>query len=189
LLQECQALGLELIPLTRTAFDDLGLQGPTPTIDIPKDAYFIPMGVQNAEGQTAMQGLAEAIAQTDTYDYIALTAGMGTTLRGFLQGMPTTKFIVAAPFKDPTFLLDGLPSQEKERIYLSGSAQNQKFGTLAPEARAVAQDFQAKTGLWVDNLYMPNLLFHLRNLCFNDYFVPRQKLLLLHCGGARHNRL
>jgi PhoH-like ATPase len=52
-----------------------------------------------------------------------------------------------------------------------------------------AEDFETKTGLWVDNLYMPTLLNGLQKMCLEGFFAPRQEVWVIHCGGALFNRL
>ena len=190
MMLECAEMGMELIPLTRHEFDASKLGSLHPDLPLQNEDYFIPLGCQGEIGEGAMFIWGKTLWEHPLPQYVALTAGTGTTLRGLQLALPPAqKFIVAAPFKDPSFILEPFTQMERKQIHLIGSVDGQRFGQQSPVARLTAEDFETKTGLWVDNLYMPTLLNGLQKMCLEGFFAPRQEVWVLHCGGALYNRL
>lgn len=189
LLAEAEQLGMKLTCISRARFDAEGWGTEHPGTSLAPDACFVPMGGGGEPGLAAMTRLG-ADLHTAELDYLCLTAGTGITLRGLVAGIgDTTRFVVAAPFREPAFLLEGFSEAERERILLLGSVGGRRFGRVDPAATAEALDFVRKTGIWTDNLYMPQLLFHLKLLLAQGYLPPDRRVGILHCGGAVYNRI
>lgn len=189
LLADAQAQGMKVCRLPRAQFDAEGWGTERPVMPIPTKTCFVPMGAGGGPGEDAMRALGQDLVPYG-FDTLCLTAGTGATLRGLVAGMPiSTRFVVAAPFRDPAFLLEGFSDAERGRIRLLGSVGGRRFGRVDPAAQAAAADFLRETGIWVDDLYMPQLLFHLRSLQDQGCFAGDQRVGVLHCGGAVYNRI
>lgn len=189
LLAEAEQLGMKLTCISRARFDEEGWGTEHPRTSLAPDTCFVPMGGGGEPGLAAMTRLGEDLRITEL-DYLCLTAGTGITLRGLVAGMDgRIRFVVATPFQEPEFLLEGFSQGERERILLLGSVGGRRFGRVDPAATAEALDFVRKTGIWTDTLYMPQLLFHLKLLLAQGYFLPDSRLGILHCGGAVYNRM
>lgn len=189
LLTAAAQLGMRLNPIPRARFDEEGWGTGHPSTTLSPDTCFVPMGAGGEPGLSAMSRLGAEVDAVGL-DYLCLTAGTGITLRGLVAGMgERMRFVVAAPFRQPGFLLEGFSDAERERILLLGSVGGRRFGRVDPAAAAEALDFVGKTGIWTDNLYMPQLLFHLKLLSAQGYFPTDSRVGILHCGGAVYNRI
>jgi|GEM_PF-5602970 len=191
LLQACQAAGMELLPTSFSEFSQRKLGTMYPNIALPVGTSFVPMGAATPAGVAAMQAMANAwFATYPAPDWLALTAGTGTTLRGIWPALPlATRVFCAAPFKDATFLKEGLASADSSKLFLATLQNPSRFGKTKDEAQSVLATFQEDVPLWVDNLYMPNMLVSLKNAAEQSLFKSGQVLWLLHCGGAPTERI
>lgn len=189
LLAEAQQLGMKLTCIPRARFDEGGWGTEHPRTSLAPDTIFVPMGGGGEPGLAAMTALGRQLTP-HALDVVCLTAGTGNTLRGLVAAMPpVTRFVVAAPFREPDFLLEGFSTPERDRILVLGSVGGRRFGRVDLAATTEALDFVRKTGIWTDNLYMPQLLFHLKSLLAQGYFPPHSRVGILHCGGAVYNRI
>lgn len=189
LLAEAQAAGMVLHPLAKADYASLLLDTATPTLALPPDALFIPMGGDGSVGQAALDVWAAQLwSQLAAGTQLALTAGTGSTLQAFAATLPPqSRLWVAAPFKDASFLWNRVPAPYRNQITLWPSRM--RFGKTDELATLYGRLFVEETGVRVDNLYMPHLMASLAQARLRAELPLGTPWALLHCGGQSANIL
>ncbi|MCU6434246.1 pyridoxal-phosphate dependent enzyme [Undibacterium sp. Jales W-56] len=206
-LDDCRALGMQIIPLTRDAYRHLREQPDAWRSQLAEhlndyapqaDYVWLPEGGSTAG---ALRGVAElvdeAIAQIGFVpDSIALACGTGATLAGVLAGLRGRSRVVGiAALKNAGYLHGeiahllaqaGYPGYDNYQLltdYHHGG-----YGKAPPLLRQFCQAFAAETGIPVEPVYTGKLLYALMQLCQNGQWRGGQRVLVLHTGGLQGAR-
>ncbi|MDI9320222.1 MAG: pyridoxal-phosphate dependent enzyme [Phycisphaerales bacterium] len=190
-LKQCQAYGMQLHFVSREAYaqkeasDFLqGLQKQYP------DAYIIPEGGANNDGQRGAASIAQYIPSY--YTHIALSIGTGTTFIGLRNVLPICQFLFGfAPMKGGIYLQNSiasalLPEQNHQwsvtdRFHFGG------FGKKTMEMDAFISDFALQYNILLDRVYTAKMMMGIETLIHEDTFEKGSKILCIHTGGLTGN--
>lgn len=189
-LQDCVALGMELIFMLPAAFNDAEtLQEKISTYN---NNLWIDMGGYSVDGA---QGCKEILSIVDTkkYTHIVTAVGTGTTLVGLcLAAALHQKIIGISGMKGNYALQDSIKALLENNIHAPFNLlHNFHFGGFAKYSTALI-DFMntlyKQHQLPTDIVYTGKVFYAICTLINTDYFPAHSKLLIVHTGGLQGNR-
>jgi 1-aminocyclopropane-1-carboxylate deaminase len=149
-------------------------------------AYFIPEG---GSSPLALPGCGELLNELeDSYDYIFLACGTGTTLAGIAQAVYNKQMKTSvegiAVLKGADFLENDIrqligpdPSFKLHLDYHQGG-----YAKTNPEYLKWLKAFNS-TGLLLDHVYTGKMMKAIFDLAEQNYFAENSKILTIHTGG------
>ncbi len=189
-LQYCRSMGMELFFVTRQEYSLKQESKVIRDILVPYDDYYlIPEG---GDHPLAMSGLSAMIDEViDPPDYIAVSAGTGSTAIGILKAMIAkgwkTKLMVLpalkhSGIKDRIIADTGVPASQF--VY----ADQYTFGGYAKSKNtliAFINDFYSKTHIPLDPVYNGKLVYGLTDLDQKGFFKSNERIIWIHTGGLQ----
>jgi 1-aminocyclopropane-1-carboxylate deaminase len=183
-LQDCEAYGMQLVPLSKVEYaaaspDVLSAKYPR--------AHIIPEGGANDEG---LRGAGEIVKYIphDTTD-VCLAIGTGTTIKGIQFGLPAHirlhGFYVAKDIERADTLK--LPTSAPQAELFIHRVADPRFGKWAPEALDFIRQFYASTSIPLDVVYTSKMMMQVAELLKQGYFNPDARIVCIHTGGLQGN--
>jgi 1-aminocyclopropane-1-carboxylate deaminase len=154
------------------------------------NAYHIPEGGANVEGQLGAGEISHYI--DSSYTHILLSVGSGTTFLGLRNALPYHQALLGfAPMKGGIYLEPIIRSSLKptkqhnwsitDRFHYGG------FGKTKEELILFMQEFRQQYGFDLDRVYTGKMMLGLSHLIQESYFAQGSKLLCIHTGGLTGN--
>lgn len=177
------SMGVELEFVSREAYRDKERL----SAEFAADFFIIPEGGSNA---LAVQGVAELIRETGSFDYLLTACGTGGTLAGLISGAPQGAAVTGVSvLKNGDFL------KEEVSKLLSGPFPDNAalltgyhFGGYArytEELLDFIRSFEARHGILLEQVYTGKMFYAFYDLLRNDFFRPGSEVVLLHTGGLQ----
>lgn len=192
-LQEARSYGMQLHFISREAYSHKTDPAFIKELKIKfGKAYLIPEGGYGTEG---MRGAADILSLTDKskYSHILCSVGTGTMMAGLIKAsLPSQQVIGISSMK-------GNYSLEQQIKKLLADECNKPFTLLHDHhvggyARynetliAFMNDLYRQTKIPTDFVYSGKLFLALSKLLEKNYFIAKDRILLIHCGGLQGNR-
>lgn len=189
-LQDCVALGMELIFMPPATFNDAEtLQQKISTYN---NNLWIDMGGYSVDGAKGCKEIL-SIVDTKKYTHIVTAVGTGTTLVGLcLAAALHQKIIGISSMKGNYALQDSIKALLEHNTYAPFSLLHDfHFGGFAKYSTALI-DFMntlyKQHQLPTDIVYTGKVFYAICTLINTDYFPAHSKLLIVHTGGLQGNR-
>lgn len=153
------------------------------------DFYMIPEGGANELG---VQGCEEILPELDCgFDFIAISAGTGTTASGICRSLKSEKLLVFPALKGGSFILDEMKrycnAAQLQKVQLQLDYHFGGYGKTKPEQLAFSNDFNREYDIELDKVYTSKMMFGLFDLLIKDFFKYGSKILAIHTGGVQGN--
>lgn len=193
-LLDLQQWGMELQFVSRAAYRELRqYRQPDSLPDLRPGEYWLPEG---GATELALRGVAEIVGELDgDFDVLMTACGTGATLAGLIAAAPaSTQLLGVTALKGGDYLADEirvlLPSECRQRNNwrLLTDYHHGGFAKTTPELLEFIQRFQQLHGVSLEPIYTGKLLFACYQLIAQDFFVPGQRIVLLHTGGLQGDR-
>ncbi len=187
--------GMELIFVQRSEYD---LRGDQKYLEQLKkklgNLLFVPEGGANYEG---VLGAVEIVNELEeSYDYILLPCGTGTTAAGVLLGSSGTKVIGISVLKGGDFLLVeierllsecGLTTSDIKELlrdfHLVSDYHFGGYGQFDETLISWINEFYKETAIPSDQIYTGKLFYGLVDMVKKSAFPLNSKILVIHTGG------
>ncbi|MEP7321341.1 MAG: pyridoxal-phosphate dependent enzyme [Saprospiraceae bacterium] len=152
---------------------------------------------EGGEHPLAFVGLKEIVDEIEDQkmipDYIAISAGTGTTAAGILRAVCDkrwkTKIIVISPMKNKV-LMDKIISisdrkfHSDQLVFIDEFAGN-GYAKVSEELIRFMYTFYEVTRIKLDQIYTAKLVHGLYQLSLRNFFKPNDTLLWIHTGGLQ----
>ena len=153
--------------------------------------YIIPEGGTNelAIGGTA-EILPEIYNQLGTWPHtVACAVGTGGTLAGLIRAAPSrVEVLGVSALKVPTGQaahFPGLPNFLPENVTINTDFHQGGYARTTPELLQFIRDFEAGTGILLEQVYTGKLLFAIYELARTGYFPDQATVVAVHTGGLQ----
>lgn len=184
-LSTAQSLGMQLHFVSR---DEYRLKQSPEFLEHLKQAYpeyyVIPEGGTN---HFAIQGCQEILKSEDAeFDIICCAVGTGGTITGLIEASHSHQHILGFSALKGTFLHDDiskLTTKKNWKIiddYCCGG-----YAKTTSELIQFMQNFEAEYDIPLEQVYTAKMLMGIQDLLHRNYFMPDQKILVIHTGGLQ----
>ena len=189
-LQDCRALGMELIFVSRS--DYRAFQQYNDRLDLPDKVFVVPEGGQGLPGVTGAAAMLDPLPFPGNYTDVAVAVGTGTSLAGILSALaPHQQAIGISALKGENRLSAQInawvPNRENQftisfRFHFGGYARHDA------NLLAFMNEVYREQQIPLDFVYTAKLFYGIRKMLQENYFPPEARLLLIHSGGLQGNR-
>lgn len=137
----------------------------------------------------ALQGCAEIIdALEQTYDYIVLSLGTGTTMEGLVKRVSELQLnsvITGISSLKGNKELDRIMEQYP-RVYwqIEHDYHRGKYARNDAELTAFIQQFHQETSIRLEHVYTGKMMMALQDMLNSGKIVPGKRILCIHTGGV-----
>jgi 1-aminocyclopropane-1-carboxylate deaminase len=153
--------------------------------------FIIPEGGANEAGVNGCKEIVSLI--NNSFNYIALACGTGTTLAGVVQKLSTNQVALGfSALKGGSFLNEDIksiiPKNTKAKFEI---IENYHFGGYAkhsPELISFIKQFEIEQGLKLDFVYTAKMMYGLFDLIQKKYFPHNSTIIAIHSGGLQGNQ-
>lgn len=181
----CQAAGMTIHQVSRAAFRDK--ESPNFLAELVQlfgPAYILPEGGTN---DLAIRGTAEImpeiIVQLGTApDVVCCAVGTGGTVLGLAASAPPQTDVIGfmalkgwSPPLDPAY-----PNLGYQTAYHFGG-----YAKTTPDLLQFMVDFEAETGILIEQVYTAKMLFGVLDLARKGHFKPNTTVVAMHTGGLQ----
>ncbi|WP_230874771.1 1-aminocyclopropane-1-carboxylate deaminase/D-cysteine desulfhydrase [Methylomonas sp. LL1] len=189
-LIDLQNWGMELRFVTRSDYRQLrAFKHHDSLPDLKPGQYWLAEG---GASNLALQGVAEILAEIERpFDVLVTACGTGTTLAGLIAAAPAHLQVVGiAALKNAGYLSDEVNRLLPNNSSLAGwqILLNYHFGGFAKTTPALEQFiryFSAEHGVPLEPIYTGKMLFAVFDLLNKGFFMPGQRIVVLHTGGLQ----
>lgn len=152
--------------------------------------YLIPEGGANELG---VIGCEEIMKEVDlSFDFVACTAGTGTTVSGICRQLKDENLIVFPALKGGDFILEEMKRycsvEQLKKVELQLDYHFGGYAKTKPELITFYQQFLSNNLIELDLVYTSKMMFGLFNMIRNGEFKPGTKILAIHTGGVQGNK-
>jgi 1-aminocyclopropane-1-carboxylate deaminase len=193
-LQDCQAYGMQLIPISRQEYkkkhqvsflaslrERLSVCG--------KNIYVVPEGGSNLLGVLGVADMITQFSQIPEYDLICAPVGSGGTLAGVIRQKGKTSVLGFSALKGASDLSGRiscwLPDAEKESFSLCHDYHFGGFGKTSARLSAFMRQFESTYNIPLDPVYTAKMMYGLCHKLFLGELSPETRILVLHTGGLQ----
>lgn len=190
-LAEAIAYGMQLEFIGRTDFQSIKNE----LIEKNKQAastsiYFIDEG---GYGRLGAKGAATMLTnQTSEFDYIIAAVGTGTMLAGIINAAKPHQKIIGIPvLKNETSLeaeINALVLNKHVDWKLLHQFHQGGYAKINPALIQFMNNLWTLEKIPTDIVYTGKLLFAVKALIQDNYFITNSKILIIHSGGLQGNR-
>lgn len=136
----------------------------------------------------ALIGCAEILEDLQqSYDYIILPLGTGTTMEGLVQGVIqkelNTKILGISSLKNNFDLDRRLEHYDHRYWQVFHDYHRGKYGKSDADLEQFIEDFKSETGIPIETVYTGKMMMAVADLIQENYFKSTDKILLVHTGG------
>jgi 1-aminocyclopropane-1-carboxylate deaminase len=137
----------------------------------------------------ALQGCSDILDELEnTYDYIVLAAGTGTTMEGLVKGVSergiNTRIMGISVLKNNLDLNKRMEKYPSAYWIVSHDYHRGKYASIDEELLQFIRDFYAGTAIRLDPVYTGKMMMAVMDLYQNGFFNTTQKVLVVHTGGS-----
>lgn len=157
---------------------------------IPKEIYYenkliIPEGGFSEVGVRSMIELVKEL--NESFDYIVLAVGTGTTLIGIAQALPSVRLcgILSLQNKKEIEKHIKIAGIKADKIKLFEQFIEKKYGKKNTELEEFCIHFNNKFKIPIEPIYTGLMVRSFYELVNKDYFPSGSKILLYHSGGVK----
>ncbi len=189
-LQYVQAQGVELIFLDRAVYDQLK-NNPDAIATIYPEAYYVPEGGNSSIGVQGAQEIAEFLK--NTYDYVCVSVGSGTTFAGLRRALPAATHLLGfVPMKQGAYLgkeiASYLPDVDPSTYTLIDTYHFGGFGKCTPELIAFMNTFYKSYAIPLDRVYTAKMMMGIRDMVQLAQVSSSKSIAAIHTGGLQGNQ-
>ena len=185
-LADCKAWGMELFFISREDYRKKTERAFLDTlVKRHPHAFIIPEGGDNDLGQKGCEEIVTKL-QMEQYATICVSIGTGTTFKGIRKSY-TGNMKGFCALKNGKYLEANLLNLNAEQSAIYYDEYFGGFGKINNELIEFVLDFEAKYQITLDLIYNAKLFFSLKELLINAEFA-KEKILIIHTGGAQGNR-
>ena len=153
------------------------------------DFYLIPEGGANENG---VKGTEEIIKEVDqTFDFITVSAGTGTTASGLCRSLKSDELIVFPALKGGGFILEEMSNycapEQLKKVQLQLDYHFGGYGKTKPTQIDFMQSFYSEYNVELDKVYTSKMMFGLFDLIEKKHFKKGTRILAIHTGGLQGN--
>lgn len=186
-LQEAQALGMQLLFIDRGSFATQQVPAGLDTTD----NYIIAAGGFGEVGARGASTILGHCNDKDSYTHICCAVGTGTMMAGLVNATLPSQQIIGI-----SVLKNNMQLEEELRNLIEGDRKNftllhdYHFGGYAKYSAALLQfmnDWYRKTEVPTDFVYTGKLCFALQDLVEKGFFPGGSRILIIHSGGLTGN--
>ncbi|MEO5582353.1 MAG: pyridoxal-phosphate dependent enzyme [Saprospiraceae bacterium] len=150
---------------------------------------------EGGEHPLAFAGLKEIVDEIDEHkimpDYIAISAGTGTTASGILIAVCDkkwkTKIIVVSPMKNKLLgeKIIAIAAQEcpNDQLMFIDEFAGNGYAKVSEELIRFMYTFYEATRIKLDQIYTAKLVHGLHQLSLRNFFKQNERLIWIHTGG------
>jgi 1-aminocyclopropane-1-carboxylate deaminase len=187
-LQSAISYGMKLVFINRTNYQNKHLIIEN---NANQTRYWIPEG---GYGILGAKGAASILDEVDLqkYTHILAAVGSGTMIAGILNGSLLHQTVIGISSQKNNFSLENevLQLTAPENHHRLKMNHNYHFGGFAKHPSDLLDfmvEFWNKEKIPTDIVYTGKLLFAITDLLQKQYFIPGNKLLVIHSGGLQGN--
>ena len=189
-LQYVQAQGVELVFLDRAAYDQLK-NNPDAIAAIYPEAYYVPEGGNSSIGVEGAQAIAKFMK--NTYDYVCVSVGSGTTFAGLRRALPAATHLLGfAPMKQGAYLnlevAHYLPNIDSKSYTIIDDYNFGGFGKCTPELIAFMNTFYKSYAIPLDRVYTAKMMMGIQDLVKSENITSSKSIAAIHTGGLQGNQ-
>jgi len=181
----CRSVGMTIHQVSRATFREK--ESPDFLAHLTQrfgSAYILPEGGTN---DLAIQGTTEIIPEICTQlgrapDVVCCAVGTGGTVLGLARSAPPQTDVLGfmalkgwSPSLNP-----GYPNLTYQTAYHFGG-----YAKTTPELLRFMADFEAKTGILLEQVYTAKMLFGVLDLARKGHFKPNSTVVAVHTGGLQ----
>lgn len=191
-LKYCKNIGMELIPVSRSAYRDK--ENAPEILQILArypNAMVIPEGGTN---DLALIGVAEIIDEIRSQnfpnpDYIVLASGTGGTTAGLLSSDKLHSKVLSLSTLNSKHLkneiLQLVKGKNGDKLEVNTDYHFGGYAKWTEELLRFIEDFERESFVPLDHVYNGKALYGLMDLIKKDYFPRGSTILYLHTGGLQ----
>lgn len=151
--------------------------------------YLIPEGGANEFGVKGCEDIL--IEVKEEFNYIAISAGTGTTASGICRMLKNERMLVFPALKRGGFILDEMAqhcsANQLEKVELQLAYHFGGYGKTKPDQLDFMNNFHREYNVELDKVYTSKMMFGIFDLLEKDHFNPGAKVLAIHTGGVQGN--
>ena len=149
-----------------------------------RNFYLIPEGGANENG---VKGTEEILKEIDqTFDFITVSAGTGTTASGLCRSLKNQELIVFPDLKGGGFILEEMSNycapEQLKKVQLQRDYHFGGYGKTKPTLTDFMQSFYSEHNVELDKVYTSKMMFGLF-----DLIKKGTRILAIHTGGLQGN--
>jgi 1-aminocyclopropane-1-carboxylate deaminase len=158
--------------------------------------FIIPEGGSNS---LAIPGVAEILAELSSqadFDTLMTPVGSGGTIAGLISGdcvanQKRHKILGVAVLKQAEYLIDDIKSLLTQEANAHSNWQlltnfhRGGYGKFSQDDANRIITFNQQTGVYFEPVYTGKMVLALLDLIAQDYFKPKERIVLLHTGGLQ----
>ncbi len=143
---------------------------------------------EGGDHELALKGCGEILDEPgNTYDYIVLAAGTGTTVQGLVKGViergMDTKVIGISALKGNKELDRRLAKYPQNFWQIEHHYHRGRYASMDGELLGFIKDFFVETGIRLDPVYTGKMMLAAIDLYRKEFFRHDDRVLLIHTGG------
>jgi 1-aminocyclopropane-1-carboxylate deaminase len=190
-LDYCSQLGMELIPIERSLFDETQ-PGVQKIISDHRDYFFIPYGGSNEEGVKGAAEMTAMIPDFETYDVICCSIGSGTMFKGISQSLLPNQTLIGIPSikikaeEQELYISNYDTKNDQIKIYFDYAGK--RFGKSDPDILSFMNALYRFYAIPTDFVYTGKLIYGIMDLINKGEIKQHQKVVIIHSGGLQGNR-
>ena len=151
------------------------------------DFYLVPEGGTN---DLAIKGTSEIIPEIEMdFDYICTGVGTGGTIAGLIKSCPPQSKVLGFSALKGDFIIKEVHDLLPTHINCSYSVNTDfHFGGYAKvklELWEFIDDFKSQTDIQLEPIYNGKMVFGIKALCEQGFFIAGQTIIALHTGGLQ----
>lgn len=184
-LLHLEAMGMQLIFLSRTDFDACIYDEWLPEEVYAAHPYIIPEGGSGALGRL---GCADIISELEMdFDQIIAAAGTGTTLQGIYEALKTEKKVTGiAVLKGYDFYATHRHSSISQNIEILHSYHFGGYARYNDDLLHFIRSFQYRHKIPLDYVYTGKMMWGIFDLIAKGFFKRGEVVIALHSGGIKN---
>ena len=190
-LQYCMQLGMELIAVERSLFDETQTEVQK-IISEQRDYLFIPYGGSNEEGVKGAAEMAAMIPYFETYDIVCCSIGSGTMFKGIRKSIFPNQTLIGIPSikikaeEQELYMSNYGTKNDQIKIYFDYAGKG--FGKSAPDILSFMNALYRFYAIPTDFVYTGKLIYGIMDLMNKEEIKQHQKVVIIHSGGLQGNR-
>lgn len=200
-LDFCRQQGMEIMPLSRKEYATKDNEEFLQALEVTlPNVYIIPEG---GKGSLGIKGCTEILDDVEqSFDYVAVCAGTGTTAAGLLMHPSCKKLLCFSALKGGSFLRQAIKRQlldyqlrfsthfdeEKlltDRFLLEENYHFGGYGKVTVELIDFMNQFYRKHQLKLDPVYTAKMMYGILEKIERKEFEPGTSILAIHTGGLQ----
>ncbi len=185
-LRDAIAWGAKIHYLSRVDYKKARLNSP----ELANDIFWISEGGYH---ELALNGCAETLMEIpEYYDFIVMATATGASIAGLAKGVRLCKhksrvlgILVLNNAEQVRADIDLLIPEDSQNINLITGYEFGGYAKSSEKLNAFIEKFEVKHQIPLEPVYTGKSFFAVDALIQADYFAPKSRILLIHCGGLQ----